>query len=63
MRRILSGRSILFLKIIRPNKWSFPARNAVKQGQTITFFEFMKVGVPLTVLQVLVYWGWLAVAG
>lgn len=38
-------------------------QNAEKQGETITFFEFMKVGVPLTVLQVIVYWGWLAVVG
>lgn len=38
-------------------------QNAEKQGETLTFFEFMKVGVPLTVLQVLVYWGWLAVMG
>ena len=36
-------------------------QNAEKQGETLTFFEFMKVGLPLTVLQVLVYWGWLAV--
>jgi len=38
-------------------------QNAEKQGETITFFEFMKVGVPLTILQVMVYWGWLAVMG
>jgi len=38
-------------------------QNAEKQGVPLTFFEFMKVGVPLTVLQVLVYWGWLALAG
>ena len=38
-------------------------QNAEKQGATLTFFEFMKVGVPLTVLQVLVYWGWLALIG
>nr|WP_319375305.1 SLC13 family permease [uncultured Methanoregula sp.] len=38
-------------------------QNAEKQGATLTFFEFMKVGLPLTVLQVLVYWGWLAVVG
>lgn len=38
-------------------------QNAEKQGETITFFEFMKVGVPLTVVQVFVYWGWLAVVG
>ncbi|MEN6395225.1 MAG: SLC13 family permease, partial [Methanoregula sp.] len=38
-------------------------QNAEKQGETLTFLEFMKVGVPLTVLQVFVYWGWLAVMG
>jgi Na+/H+ antiporter NhaD/arsenite permease-like protein len=36
-------------------------QNAEKQGETITFFEFLKVGLPLTVLQVMVYWAWLAV--
>jgi len=38
-------------------------QNAEKQGETLTFFEFMKVGVPLTVLQVFVYWGWLVTVG
>jgi Na+/H+ antiporter NhaD/arsenite permease-like protein len=38
-------------------------QNAEKQGATLTFFEFMKVGLPLTILQVMVYWGWLAVVG
>jgi Na+/H+ antiporter NhaD/arsenite permease-like protein len=38
-------------------------QNAEKQGVTLTFFEFLKVGLPLTVLQVLVYWGWLAAVG
>jgi len=38
-------------------------QNAEKQGETLTFFEFMKVGVPLTVLQVFVYWGWLGMMG
>jgi Na+/H+ antiporter NhaD/arsenite permease-like protein len=38
-------------------------QNAEKQGATLTFFEFMKVGLPLTILQVLVYWGWLALIG
>ena len=36
-------------------------QNAEKQGETLTFLEFMKVGVPLTILQVTVYWGWLTV--
>jgi Na+/H+ antiporter NhaD/arsenite permease-like protein len=31
-------------------------QNAEKSGETITFLEFAKVGVPLTVLNVLVYW-------
>jgi Na+/H+ antiporter NhaD/arsenite permease-like protein len=31
-------------------------QNAEKQGETLTFFEFAKVGVPLTVLQLMVYW-------
>ncbi|MFA4878065.1 MAG: SLC13 family permease [Methanoregula sp.] len=38
-------------------------QNAEKQGVTLTFFEFMKVGLPLTVLQVMVYWGWLVIIG
>jgi Na+/H+ antiporter NhaD/arsenite permease-like protein len=36
-------------------------QNAENQGETITFLEFAKVGVPLTILQVLVYWVYLAV--
>jgi Na+/H+ antiporter NhaD/arsenite permease-like protein len=35
-------------------------QNAEKQGQTFTFFEFAKIGVPLTILQLLVYWVWLS---
>jgi Na+/H+ antiporter NhaD/arsenite permease-like protein len=35
-------------------------QNAEKQGETLTFFEFAKVGVPLTVLQLVVYWAGLA---
>jgi Na+/H+ antiporter NhaD/arsenite permease-like protein len=31
-------------------------QNAEKQGETLTFFEFAKVGIPLTVVQVAVYW-------
>jgi Na+/H+ antiporter NhaD/arsenite permease-like protein len=34
-------------------------QNAEKQGETLTFFEFAKVGVPLTILQLVVYWVWL----
>jgi Na+/H+ antiporter NhaD/arsenite permease-like protein len=36
-------------------------QNAEKQGETVTFFEFAKVGVPLTIIQVMVYWVFLAV--
>jgi len=35
-------------------------QNAEKQGQTLTFFEFAKIGIPLTTLQLLVYWAWLS---
>jgi len=37
-------------------------QNAEKQKETVTFFEFAKVGVPLTVIQVTVYWIFLALA-
>ena len=36
-------------------------QNAEKQGETLTFFEFARVGVPLTVLQIAVYWVWLII--
>jgi len=35
-------------------------QNAEKQGATLTFFEFMKVGLPLTIIQVVIFTGWLA---
>jgi Na+/H+ antiporter NhaD/arsenite permease-like protein len=35
-------------------------QNAEKQKETLTFFEFAKVGVPLTMIQVTVYWIFLA---
>jgi Na+/H+ antiporter NhaD/arsenite permease-like protein len=35
-------------------------QNAEKQGETLTFWEFARVGVPLTVIQVAVYWVFLA---
>ena len=38
-------------------------QNAEKQGETLTFFEFLKVGVPLTVIQLAIFAGWLAVVG
>ena len=36
-------------------------QNAEKQNETVTFREFAKVGIPLTVVQVAVYWIWLSV--
>ncbi len=36
-------------------------QNAEKNGETLTFFEFARVGVPLTVIQVGIYWMWLGV--
>jgi Na+/H+ antiporter NhaD/arsenite permease-like protein len=36
-------------------------QNAEKEGQTLTFFEFARVGIPLTIIQVAVYWVWLSV--
>ena len=36
-------------------------QNAEKSGETLTFFEFAKVGVPLTIIQVGIYWVWLSV--
>jgi Na+/H+ antiporter NhaD/arsenite permease-like protein len=36
-------------------------QNAEKKGETLTFFEFARVGIPLTVLQVVTYWVWLTV--
>jgi Na+/H+ antiporter NhaD/arsenite permease-like protein len=38
-------------------------QNAEKQGETITFFEFMKLGLPLTIIQIVIFAGWLAVVG
>ncbi|MBI4949709.1 MAG: anion transporter [Deltaproteobacteria bacterium] len=35
-------------------------QNAEKRGHTITFFEFAKAGVPLTAINVFVYWVWFA---
>ena len=34
-------------------------QNAEKQGETITFIEFAKVGIPLTLIQVAIYWAFL----
>jgi Na+/H+ antiporter NhaD/arsenite permease-like protein len=38
-------------------------QNAEKSGETLTFFEFARVGVPLTIIQVAIYWAWLAMMG
>ncbi|MDP3564235.1 MAG: SLC13 family permease, partial [Methanoregula sp.] len=35
-------------------------QNAEKQGKTISFIEFAKVGIPLTLLQLAVYWVFLS---
>ncbi len=35
-------------------------QNAEKEGQTLTFLEFVKIGVPVTLLQLTVYWIWLS---
>ncbi len=35
-------------------------QNAEKQGVTVSFFEFLKVGLPITVIQLTIYWAWLA---
>ena len=37
--------------------------NAEKRGHTIGFIEFAKAGVPLTILNMLVYWAWFRVIG
>jgi Na+/H+ antiporter NhaD/arsenite permease-like protein len=36
-------------------------QNAEKSGETLTFSEFARVGVPLTIIQVGIYWVWLSV--
>jgi Na+/H+ antiporter NhaD/arsenite permease-like protein len=35
-------------------------QNAEKQGETLTFWEFARVGIPLTAIQVAVYWVFLS---
>jgi Na+/H+ antiporter NhaD/arsenite permease-like protein len=37
-------------------------QNAEKSGETLTFFEFAKVGVPVTILQLVIYWVFLSLA-
>ena len=34
-------------------------QNAEKCGATLTFFEFARVGIPVTVIQVGIFWIWL----
>jgi Na+/H+ antiporter NhaD/arsenite permease-like protein len=36
-------------------------QNAEKEGETLTFFEFARVGVPLTIIQFIIYGVWLNV--
>ena len=36
-------------------------QNAEKKGETITFMDFAKVGIPLTILNVIVYWYFLII--
>jgi len=31
-------------------------QNAEKKGQTLTFVEFAKIGIPLTIINIFVYW-------
>lgn len=35
-------------------------QNAEKQGETLTFWEFARIGLPLTVVQTLIYWLYLS---
>ncbi len=36
-------------------------QNAERSGETLTFFEFARIGVPVTVVQVIIYWVWLSI--
>jgi Na+/H+ antiporter NhaD/arsenite permease-like protein len=36
-------------------------QKAEKNNETLTFFEFAKIGVPVTIVQVIIYWIWLSV--
>jgi Na+/H+ antiporter NhaD/arsenite permease-like protein len=31
-------------------------QNAEKRGETLTFFDFARIGVPLTIINAVVYW-------
>jgi Na+/H+ antiporter NhaD/arsenite permease-like protein len=35
-------------------------QNAEKQGSTLTFLDFAKIGIPLTAANILVYWAFLS---
>jgi Na+/H+ antiporter NhaD/arsenite permease-like protein len=37
-------------------------QNSEKKGQSVSFWEFLRIGVPLTALNALVYWLFLSVA-
>jgi Na+/H+ antiporter NhaD/arsenite permease-like protein len=36
-------------------------QNAEKKGETLSFFEFAKIGIPLTILNILIYWIFLVI--
>jgi Na+/H+ antiporter NhaD/arsenite permease-like protein len=36
-------------------------QNAEKNGETLTFFEFARIGIPLTALNLIVYWIFLSI--
>jgi Na+/H+ antiporter NhaD/arsenite permease-like protein len=36
-------------------------QNAEKNGETLTFLDFARVGIPLTLLNVLIYWLFLSI--
>jgi Na+/H+ antiporter NhaD/arsenite permease-like protein len=36
-------------------------QNAENHGETITFWEFARIGLPLTILQLFIYWLWLTI--
>jgi len=38
-------------------------QNAEKEGETLGFYEFARVGVPLTLVQIAIFAGWLALVG
>ncbi|MDD1765671.1 MAG: anion transporter, partial [Methanomassiliicoccales archaeon] len=31
-------------------------QNAEKKGETLTFFDFARIGIPLTIINAVVYW-------